>query len=149
MPISPPGVLQGPPDEPNDPFSPLLDQPVSRRFLLFKGGMVLAFGALAARLWQMQIAEGGQYARMAEQNRVDAQPIAAPRGVIYDRNGIVLAGNKANWRVTIVPANLPKEEPAKRALLSPERRTSSCKICPASLRWLRPTMSTRWPSRTA
>jgi penicillin-binding protein 2 len=118
MPISPTGTLQGPPDEPTDPFEPLLEQPASRRFLLFKGGILLAFSALAVRLWQMQIAEGRQYARLAEQNRVDAEPISAPRGVIYDRHGIVLAGNKANWRVTIVPANLPKEEPARRALFA-------------------------------
>jgi penicillin-binding protein 2 len=95
-----------------------LEQPASRRFLLFKGGIVLAFSALAIRLWQMQIAEGRQYARLAEQNRVDAQPIPAPRGVIYDRNGIVLAGNKANWSVTIVPATLPTEEPARRVVFA-------------------------------
>ena len=67
MPVSPSGNLQGPPDEPVDPFQPLLEQPASRRFLLFKGGTVLAFGALAVRLWQMQIAEGRQYAALAEQ----------------------------------------------------------------------------------
>lgn len=118
MPISPRGNLQGPPDDPIVPFEPLLDQPISRRFLLLKGGVLAAFGALAVRLWQMQIADGRQYAAQAEQNRIDAQPIPAPRGVIYDRNGIVLAGNKANWRVTIVPANLPRDEPARKALFA-------------------------------
>ncbi|MCC6626142.1 MAG: penicillin-binding protein 2 [Chloroflexi bacterium] len=118
MPVSPRGNLQGPPDDPIVPFEPLLDQPVSRRFLLLKGGVLAAFGALAVRLWQMQIADGRQYAAQAEQNRIDAQPIPAPRGVIYDRNGIVLAGNKANWSVTIVPANLPRDEPARKALFA-------------------------------
>ena len=106
MPLAPSGTIQGPPDEQLEPFEPALERPVSRRFLLFKGGMALAFGALAVRLWQMQIADGRQYAAQAESNRVDVEPIPAPRGVIYDRTGIVLAGNKANWSIVIVPANL-------------------------------------------
>jgi penicillin-binding protein 2 len=118
MPISPKGHLQGPPDPQLDGFEPLLQRPVSRRFWLFKGGIVLAFSGLAVRLWQMQIAEGRRYAALAEQNRVDSQPVKAPRGVIYDRNGIVLAGNKANWSVVVVPANLPREEAARRALFA-------------------------------
>jgi penicillin-binding protein 2 len=118
MPVTPSGTLQGPPNQPLDPFEPLLERPVSRRFLLLKGGVVLTFSALAVRLWQMQIDAGRQYAALAERNRVDVQTIPAPRGVIYDRNGIVLAGNTARWNVTVVPANLPREEAARRVLFA-------------------------------
>lgn len=118
MPATPSGTLQGPPDQQIDPFESVLERPVGRRFLLFKGGLLAAFGILTVRLWQMQIAQGREYAAQAEKNRVAFQTVPAPRGVIYDRNGIVLAGNKANWQITIVPANLPKEEAGRAAVFA-------------------------------
>jgi penicillin-binding protein 2 len=66
------------------------------------GGQVAVLGGLAARLYQVQILEGGRYATLAEANRVSQRAIAPPRGRILDRFGTTLAGNKLNWRAVLI-----------------------------------------------
>lgn len=70
----------------------------TRRALLLGAGQLGIFGALAAKLYQVQVAEGERYATLAETNRVSARLTAPSRGRILDRSGAVLAGNRLNWR---------------------------------------------------
>lgn len=51
------------------------------------------------RLVILQVIEGGKNRQRSEGNRIDFVKIPAPRGVIYDRNGKVLARNKATFRL--------------------------------------------------
>jgi penicillin-binding protein 2 len=74
----------------------------TRRALLVMGAQVAALGALAARLYQVQVIDGDRYATLAEGNRISARLIAPPRGRMLDRAGIVVAGNKLNWRALLV-----------------------------------------------
>jgi penicillin-binding protein 2 len=74
----------------------------TRRALLMMGGQVALLGGLAARLYQVQVVEGGRYATLAEENRVSARLIAPPRGRMLDRFGVVVAGNKLNWRALLI-----------------------------------------------
>ncbi len=77
-------------------------QKIGRRTLVL-GGLQLAFmGGLAFRMRQMQIEEAEEYRLLAEENRVNIRLLAPPRGVIYDRNGVVLADNAQNYRIIIV-----------------------------------------------
>jgi penicillin-binding protein 2 len=71
--------------------------------------VVLVFGVLAVRLWQLQMVQGQEYRLRADTNRFRVEAIDAPRGVIYDREGRILVRNKASFAVTIVPADLPAE----------------------------------------
>jgi penicillin-binding protein 2 len=73
----------------------------TRRALLLMGGQVAVLGGLAARLYHVQVVEGGRYATLAEENRISARMIAPPRGRILDRAGAVLAGSQMNWRATL------------------------------------------------
>ena len=73
----------------------------TRRALLVGAAQLGAFGALAAKLYQVQMVEGGRYATMAESNRISARLIAPPRGRILDRAGIVVGGNRLNWRALL------------------------------------------------
>jgi penicillin-binding protein 2 len=79
----------------------------TRRALLLMGGQLAVFGALAARLYQVQIVEGARYATLAAANRISVRGIAPPRGRILDRFGTVLAGNRLNWRAVLIAEQTP------------------------------------------
>ena len=83
------------------------------RLLLF-GLIVLGlFGALAARLWYLQVLTPETYQIQAQANLVRDEPIPAPRGRILDRNGNVLVDNRVTNVVTIdkfiLEDTVPKE----------------------------------------
>jgi penicillin-binding protein 2 len=73
----------------------------TRRALLLMGGQVSILGLLGAKLYQVQVVDGARYATLAESNRISARLIAPPRGRILDRFGVVVAGNKLNWRALL------------------------------------------------
>ena len=52
--------------------------------------------------WKIQILEHRKFAGLAEANRTRMRVLAAPRGLILDRNGILLADNQASFKVSIV-----------------------------------------------
>ena len=74
----------------------------TRRALLMMGGQAALLGGLAARLYQVQVIDGARYATLAEENRISTRLIAPPRGRMLDRFGIVVAGNRLNWRALLV-----------------------------------------------
>ncbi len=74
------------------------------RRALFLGGLKLTlFGALASRLYYLQVVEADRYAMMAEENRISMRLLAPPRGRIIDHVGEPLAINSQNYRVVISP----------------------------------------------
>jgi penicillin-binding protein 2 len=74
----------------------------TRRALLLAAGQVGALGLLGAKLYQVQVVEGARYATLADTNRISARLIAAPRGRLLDRFGVIAAGNRSNWRALLV-----------------------------------------------
>ena len=74
----------------------------TRRALLMMGGQLTVLSALGARLYQVQVVEGARYATLADENRISARLIAPPRGRILDRFGVVLGGNRTNWRALLI-----------------------------------------------
>lgn len=73
----------------------------TRRALLIGASQIGIFGALAAKLYQVQVLEGERYSTLAESNRISARLIAPPRGRIFDRTGTVVGGNQVNWRALL------------------------------------------------
>ena len=70
-------------------------------------GVVLLSSVLALRLWQLQIVGGAEYAKDAEDNRLDYEVIKSPRGIIYGRDeNVVLADNRAACDLALTPALL-------------------------------------------
>jgi penicillin-binding protein 2 len=67
------------------------------------------FLVYAGRLFIYQVIEFDQWVALADENRTMQINIPAQRGIIYDRNGIVLARNIASYNITIVPAELPDD----------------------------------------
>lgn len=60
--------------------------------------LIFSFGGFLIRLIFLQIVSGARLAQKAEQNRLKILPTIASRGVIYDRNGIILARNTTSGR---------------------------------------------------
>jgi penicillin-binding protein 2 len=58
---------------------------------------------LFSRLLYLQVIEHEHYITLSEDNRVKLQAIAPNRGLIYDRNGILLAENLPSFRLEITP----------------------------------------------
>jgi penicillin-binding protein 2 len=71
--------------------------------------IVVVFGFFGLRLFSLQIIEGKSYLAQAEENRTSIVSNQTNRGIIYDRNGFVLARNIASYNVVITPANLPTD----------------------------------------
>lgn len=77
------------------------DAAVRRRFLEFMGVAGIGLGALFVKLWSMQVISGRDYTAKAEENRITEYTTVAPRGRIFDRNGVELVGNRSSFAVLI------------------------------------------------
>ena len=78
------------------------------RLLLLRGLVIVMSVLLVGRLWQLQMVQGDTFRVRADRNRFREVDVAAPRGVIYDRQGVILARNSPSFTVAIVPGDLPK-----------------------------------------
>ena len=90
------------------------------RFVVFGIVVIIAFGGLTARLFYLQIASGPQFESLAVRNDSVVQAVPAPRGLIYDRKGVLLVTNVPTFSVKIRPADLPesrRDEVVKRLSL--------------------------------
>ncbi|HXF48138.1 MAG TPA: penicillin-binding protein [Verrucomicrobiae bacterium] len=68
---------------------------------------LLVWGALVLRLAQIQIFSGPRYAKMAREQEKGVKILAGSRGIIYDRNGEVLAKNLATYSFFSFAESLP------------------------------------------
>ena len=73
-----------------------------RRVLVLGGFVVVLFAALIGRLIQLQMLDHDKYRTRSEQNRIQVQPLVPRRGLIYDRNGVLLADNRPIHNLAIV-----------------------------------------------
>lgn len=71
----------------------------SWRKLVFSIFIFIAFSAIFVRLFHLQVVEGKENRDLADSNRIKVRTIHAPRGVIYDRNGKILAQNEPGFRL--------------------------------------------------
>ena len=66
----------------------------------------IAFAALLGQLWYLQVLEGGKLQEMSERNRVRIRPVAAPRGILFDRNGLALVDNRPAFTLSLIPREI-------------------------------------------
>ncbi len=74
----------------------------ARRILVSLLIVVVLFGCLIFRFYRLQVVNYDDYVTRSDSNRIQVQPIAPTRGMIYDRNGILLADNRASYYLSIV-----------------------------------------------
>jgi len=65
---------------------------------------------LLFRLWYVQIYKGDYYQSVAERNRIRKVEIAAPRGMIFDRYGKVILGNRMFYDLVYIPQYVQNKE---------------------------------------
>src|SRR4051794_9885184 len=74
----------------------------SRRAVMLGGAQLALFGTLAARLYDLQVSRAGEYALLADDNRINQRLLIPARGRILDRKGRPLADNVLTYRVRVV-----------------------------------------------
>jgi penicillin-binding protein 2 len=77
------------------------------RVLVASVVVLVCFGLLAARLFYLQVIRHDDLRAQAENNRTAILPIVPNRGLILDRNGMVLASNYSAYTLEITPAKVP------------------------------------------
>lgn len=80
-------------------------QELRSRFATLGILIVLVLMALLVRLWTMQVLNGESFAAQAENNRVREISLEAPRGRIYDRNGVPIVTNRSALAVSVDPSH--------------------------------------------
>lgn len=78
--------------------------PLRRRMLLF--GLVAGSLLVTGRAFSLQVMDGEKWEVQAEKQHARANVLPAPRGTIYDRNGIPLAASHEAFRLSIAPGEV-------------------------------------------
>ena len=80
----------------------------------------LAMGVLVciilARLVFLQVFNHEHFTTLSQENRLKILPLPPPRGVIYSRDGVVLAENRPSFTLAVIPENTPDMDAALRGL---------------------------------
>jgi penicillin-binding protein 2 len=74
---------------------------VQRRLAVLRVGLLLVVALLALRLWHLQIREGPYYRDLSENNRTRSVTLEPARGLIYDRQGVLLANNVPSFSLYV------------------------------------------------
>ncbi|MCB1352499.1 MAG: penicillin-binding protein 2 [Rhodobacteraceae bacterium] len=75
---------------------------ITRRGLMLLGIQMGVIGALGWRMRDLQIVQSEHFHLLAEENRINIRLLPPARGLIRDRNGRLMAGNRQNYRVVMV-----------------------------------------------
>ena len=73
----------------------------SRRDLIVRSVIGVPFVAIIWRLWNLQVKNGVKYRNLSKGNRIRIRLLAAPRGIIYDRNSQILAKNIPSYSLML------------------------------------------------
>lgn len=89
---------------------------VQRRGRIASALVTLALAALTGAFFRTQVLRHAQYTLESEQNRLREVPLPAPRGIIYDRNGQVIAENLPGYTVSLLAPGVDSLRAALRRL---------------------------------
>jgi penicillin-binding protein 2 len=78
----------------------------ARRVLGLSVITALCFLVVLGQLWYLQVLEGDKLRDLSERNRIRVRPVAAPRGILYDRNGLALVDNRPAFTLSLIPRDM-------------------------------------------
>jgi len=73
-----------------------------KQYLLLGGFAFLILLIYILRMWHLQVLQGASYRYQSENNRIRLEDIPAPRGIIFDRNGVPLVENRPAYHVLLI-----------------------------------------------
>ena len=73
-----------------------------QRSLILGGAQLFLLFLLIFRLYYLQVYQADKYKTLADENRISTRLLIPPRGIIYDRHQVLLAGNKQNFQALMV-----------------------------------------------
>jgi len=79
--------------------------------VIFRLGLLVFVAIVGLRLYQLQVRENASWSTLADDNRFQLVEKSAPRGVVYDRNGVILARNRPSFAIALVPEDIPEDDP--------------------------------------
>ncbi|HET7570854.1 MAG TPA: penicillin-binding protein 2 [Gammaproteobacteria bacterium] len=93
-------------------WTPIKNQEAEYRQFMARasiGGLLAAIALLGviARLTWLQVEHHSHFVTLSENNRLRIEPVAPTRGLIYDRNGVLLARNVPTYALTVTPEQVP------------------------------------------
>lgn len=81
-----------------------------RRLVGLAVAVTVLFFLLLLRLWYLQIVKTETFQNLSESNRLRLVPVAASRGTILDRNGVVLVDNSPSFSVSVMPQEVTDKD---------------------------------------
>lgn len=74
---------------------------IRRRAVVGASMVLLLTALLVARMYYLQVVQFEHHTTLAENNRIHVQPIPPNRGLIFDRNGVIIADNRPSFSLTL------------------------------------------------
>lgn len=68
--------------------------------------LVITMVVLSMRLWHLQIMQGADFRKQSEMNRIRVKKVVAPRGIVFDRMGRILADTRPSFNLYITPEDI-------------------------------------------
>lgn len=68
--------------------------------------VLLLTGVLVVRLVQLQVFDYQRFSELSQDNRLRIEPLPPTRGLIFDRNGLVVAENLPTWQLVAIPEQI-------------------------------------------
>ncbi len=97
-----------------------------RQFFIALCVIIAIFFGLAARLWYLQIAKARYFKELSENNRIRVLSIPPSRGIIFDRQGVMLVNSRPSFNLYVIPDDVQnwdilKEQLCKLLDMDPEQ----------------------------
>lgn len=91
---------------------------IEKKIALTMGLIVLAFLFLLVNFWKLQILHHSKYQSLADNNRIRLVDMPATRGIIKDRNGVLIADSSPTYSLAVIPKDMDSAREEELAALA-------------------------------
>ena len=82
------------------------EKTVPDKYKWCKWVLIMTMIVLSIRLWHLQIMQGNEMRQQSEMNRIRIKKVLAPRGIMFDRMGKILADTRPSFNLYITPEDI-------------------------------------------